>query len=375
MIPCERFYELLVENGIDFFTGVPDSLLKDFNAYIMDHAEKNRHIIAANEGSSIALAAGHYLATGRIGLTYMQNSGLGNAINPLTSLVDKEVYSIPVLMVIGWRGEPGKKDEPQHAKKGRIMLKLLDSIEIPYEILPSTVPEADASIRKAVQTMRDLKTPYALVVRKGTFEDYRTTNSEPSSYDLSREDAIRLIAGTLNERDIVVSTTGMISRELFEFRESRSQDHSKDFLTVGSMGHSSQLALGISLSKPDQQVYCLDGDGAIIMHMGTLAIIGSQSPENFRHIILNNGAHDSVGGQPTAGFDIDFVSIAKSCGYRAASRAETSEELVKQLTILHKEKGPTMLEVRVSKGHRKDLGRPTTTPIQNKESFMKFLSQ
>src|SRR5437870_4101226 len=375
MLNCEKFYNMLVQRGVDFFTGVPDSLLKDFNAYIMDLANDRNHIIAANEGASIALAAGYHLATGKIGLVYMQNSGLGNAVNPLTSLVDREVYSIPVLLVIGWRGEPGRKDEPQHVKKGRITLKLLDTMEIPYEVLPATMELAKNSIDRALKIMKDNSTPYAFVVRKDTFEKYELKRNEFTSYELTREEAIRIIVNELCDRDIVVSTTGMTSRELFEYREQQKQDHSRDFLTVGSMGHSSQIAFGIALSQPDRQVFCLDGDGALIMHMGSLAVIGSKSPKNFKHVVLNNGSHDSVGGQPTVGFDIDIISIAKSSGYKEVYRAETKEDLVKQFSILQSTDGPALLEVRLNKEHRKDLARPTTTPLENKQSFMKFLSQ
>ena len=222
--------------------------------------------------------------------------------------------------------------------------------------------------------MEESSAPYAFVVRKDTFEKYELMSNEATSYELSREDAIKLVINQLGDEDIVVSTTGMASRELFEYREQLKQDHNKDFLTVGSMGDSSQIALGIALSKPDRQVFCLDGDGAVIMHMGSLAIIGSESPKNFKHVVLNNGSHDSVGGQPTVAFDIDIIAIAESSGYNEVYRAETKEELVQKLSLLKSTDGPAMLEVRVNKGHRKDLARPTTTPIENKESFMRFLS-
>jgi len=374
MLNSKKFYELLVDGGIDFFTGVPDSLLKDFNAYIIDNVNNKKHIIAANEGASIALAAGHYLATGKIGLVYMQNSGLGNTVNPLTSLVDLDVYSIPLLLVIGWRGEPGRKDEPQHVKQGRITLKLLDTLEIPYDILPHTIEDAKESLNKALKYLNEFNAPYALVVRKGTFEKFESKNKTISRSDLSREDAIKLIVKVLNDNDIVVSTTGMTSRELYECREEMKQDHCKDFLTVGSMGHASQIALGIAMSIPERQIFCLDGDGAIIMHMGALGIIGSKSPRNFKHVILNNASHDSVGGQPTIGDEIDIVSIALSCRYKFADRAITKSDLVEKLSLLKSTEGPALLEVRINKGYRKNLGRPTTSPKENKETFMKFLS-
>ena len=371
IVNTKFFYDLLNKNGINFFAGVPDSLLKDFCAYVADNSKN--HIIAHNEGGAIALAVGYYLATGKIGLVYMQNSGQGNAINPLTSLADSEVYNIPMLLLIGWRGEPGKKDEPQHVKQGKITLKLLETLNIPYEILPESNELVERSLENASEHFEKNNSPYALVVREGTFENYALKNKIKTDYELSREEAIKSIVDELNERDIIVSTTGKVSRELFEHREKNEKNHEKDFLTVGSMGHSSQIALGIALSKPDRKVYCLDGDGAVIMHMGSLAIIGSQNPRNFKHIILNNGAHESVGGQPTAGFNIDFVKIAEACGYKTALRAETREEIKEKMKLLKSNDNLSLLEIRINKEVRSDLGRPTTIPKENKEAFMRFL--
>lgn len=375
MVNCEEFYSLLIKNGIDFFAGVPDSLLKDFCAYVIDNTIDEKNIIAANEGNAIALAAGYHLATGKISLVYMQNSGQGNSINPLTSLVDEEVYSIPVLLLIGWRGKPGKKDEPQHIKQGKITLRLLRTLGIPYEILPNNIEEARKVLKTAINTMKKKRAPYALVVRKGTFETYNLKNRSKSQYEISREEAIRIIVDQLGSQDIIISTTGKASRELFEYREELGHGHRKDFLTVGSMGHSSQIALAIALSRPSRKVYCLDGDGALIMHMGSLAIIGSNSPKNFKHIVLNNGAHDSVGGQPTAGFKINIPSIAKACGYNAVFHVENRQELKDKLSLLKLSKGPALLEVKLNKVTRKDLGRPTTSPKENKKAFMRFLQR
>jgi len=375
MLDCEKFYNLLVDREIEFFTGIPDSLLKDFNAYIIDNVTNDKHIIAANEGASIALAAGHYLATKKIGLVYMQNSGLGNAVNPLISLVDKEVYSIPLLLIIGWRGEPNKKDEPQHVKQGRITLKLLDTLEIPFEVLPDDIEDVKESLEKAFKYMNEYKAPYAFVVRKGIFEKYECKNETEQNYDLSRESAIKIIVNNLGDNDMIVSTTGMTSRELFEYREEMKQDHNNDFLTVGSMGHASQIALGIAMSKPERQIFCLDGDGAIIMHMGSLGIIGSKSAKNFKHVVLNNSAHGSVGGQPTVGDEIDIISMARSCKYKVAYKVETKNELIEKILLLRSVDGPALLEIRVNKEYRKELGRPTISPKENKETFMKFLSK
>lgn len=373
MISCKSFYDLLSKNKISFFAGVPDSLLKDFCAYVTDNTDPNNHIITANEGGAIALAAGHHLSTGKMGLVYLQNSGLGNSVNPLVSLTDPAVYRIPLLMLIGWRGEPGKKDEPQHVKQGKITPSLLDTLEIPYKILPNSIKEVEKILKEVLESVKKRNAPYALLVKKDTFEPYSLKNKIKTSYELSREEAIKLIVDQLQPRDIVVSTTGKTSRELFEYREALGQGHEKDFLTVGSMGHASQIALGIALAKPERNVYCLDGDGAAIMHLGALGIIASQNPKNFKHIILNNGAHDSVGGQPTIGFKLDFPLIAKACGYKTALQAETYDEIKEKISILKSKKGPGLLEIKVNKGSRKDLGRPTTTPIENKKAFMGFL--
>ena len=375
MINPGKFYNLLKQNGINFFTGVPDSLLKDFCAYVTDHTPCNMNIITANEGGAAALAAGRYLAAEEMSLVYMQNSGLGNIVNPLTSLIDPMVYSIPMLFLIGWRGEPGVKDEPQHVKQGKITLELLKTLGVSCEILPQSMEEAEESIKKAVQFMSDHKQPYALVVSKNTFEPYSLQKKIETSFELSREQAIRLIISSLDPEEVIVSTTGQTSREVFEYREEIHDNHEKDFLTVGSMGHSSQIALGIALAKPDKNIYCLDGDGALIMHMGSLAIIGEQSPHNLKHVVLNNGAHDSVGGQPTCGFHLDIPATAKACGYKTALQAETREDVINKINQLKVSEGPSLLEIKVNKGARKDLGRPTTTPIENKEAFMKFLSK
>ena len=370
MINCKAFYDSLVKNEIYFFTGVPDSLLKYFCAYVTDNTPEEKNIIAANEGNSIALATGYYLATKKFALVYMQNSGLGNTVNPLISLADKEVYSIPMLLLIGWRGEPGIKDEPQHMKMGKATLNLLDTLEIPYEILNGDYEEI---IKNAIIHMKNKKSAYAIVVKKDTFEKYELKNKKITNYELNREGAIKTIVNLLDEDDIVVSTTGMTSRELFEIREANKQGHEKDFLTVGSMGHSSSIALGIALEKPDRQVYCFDGDGALIMHMGALSTIASLKPKNFKHIVFNNFAHDSVGGQPTAAYNISIPEIAKASGYLKSFSAETKKEIINKIEKIRSMNGPVLLEIKVNKCARKDLGRPTRMPIENKEDFMGFL--
>lgn len=372
MISPSFFIDKLRENGIDFFAGVPDSLLKSICAYISDHFDTQHNIIAANEGAAVALAAGHYLATGQPGCVYMQNSGEGNTINPLASLTDPEVYDIPVLLLIGWRGRPGVHDEPQHVKQGKVTTNLLDTMGVGYDILSKEESQAGKQIARVAEVLKRNKV-YALVIEKDTFEDYTLQNIGENGLILSREDAIKTVTDALGEKDCIVSSTGMISRELFECRSTRKQGHERDFLTVGSMGHASQIALGIALAQPDRRVWCFDGDGAVIMHMGGLAIIASKEPINLVHIVFNNGAHDSVGGQPTVGLKIDLPMMAKSLGYPNAFSVDNKEDLIIVLNKAKALKGPTMIEVKVKKGNRKDLGRPTTTPIQNKEAFMKFL--
>ena len=307
------------------------SLLKNLCAYITDAFDDKHHIIAANEGNAIALAVGHHLATGTIPMVYMQNSGEGNAVNPLLSLADGDVYRIPLLLCIGWRGEPGVHDEPQHVKQGKVTLSLLDTMGIPFQILSSEPDELKVQVEKAYAHMRSEGNPYALIIQKGLFGDYALKNAQDVEGTMSREEALELVAKHTAQDAIYVSTTGMASRELYEIRERNGESHQKDFLTVGSMGHASQIALGIALSKKNRQVVCLDGDGAALMHLGGMAIIGTTKPENYVHIILNNGAHDSVGGQPTVGRDVDLASVALCLGYKASVKANTQKQLIDAL--------------------------------------------
>lgn len=373
MIKPSKFYEALLNREIDFFTGVPDSLLKDICAYISDNAPEERHIITANEGGSIGLAVGSYLASGKLPLVYMQNSGFGNTVNPLLSIADQDVYGIPMLLMIGWRGEPGVKDEPQHVKQGKISEELLITMQIPYQIVDSE-SDVDSVLDKAVKGAIEDKKPYALLVRKGSFEKYKLQKDKLSSFPLNREGAVKLIVDELGERDIVVSTTGKTSREVFEHRVAMRQTHEKDFLTVGAMGHTSSIAMGIAIEKKNRNIVCIDGDGSVLMHMGSLAINGMMKDlKNFKHIIINNGAHDSVGGQPTVGFDIDFVKIAQASGYTMATTASSEIEIKEKLHEVMNHQGRALFEIKVNKGAREDLGRPTKTPKENKLAFQQFL--
>lgn len=370
MIKCQEFYRILEAEEITFFAGVPDSLLKDFCAYLADRAAPETHIIAANEGNAIALACGYHLGTNKIGLVYMQNSGLGNAINPLLSLADPKVYQVPILLLIGWRGEPGVKDEPQHKKQGVVTQPLLEALDIPFEVLPAELSAAEKVIKQAVSFIRREDRPFALIVRKSTFEQYRNKEASNNSSELTREQAIKAIIAKLGPDDLVVSTTGKTSRELFELREQNGQAHDNDFLVVGSMGHSSQIALAIALNQKKKQVFCLDGDGSVIMHMGALAINGAQKAANFKHVILNNGVHDSVGGQPTAATGLDFPAIALACGYQKIWQVADEQGLFSKLDQLKNVSGPALLEIKVKAGARGDLGRPTQSPVETKKRFM-----
>lgn len=371
MVNVEKLVETLDTSGVKFFTGVPDSLLKSFCAYLTDHG---RNLIAANEGGAVGLAAGHYLATGELACVYMQNSGQGNTVNPLASLADPDVYSIPMLLVIGWRGMPGVHDEPQHVKQGKITLELMKTLGVPCDVLPETTVKACACVKKLIRLAKKESRPVAVVVKKGTFEEYKLKNREADVAKAKREVVIEKILKGLPEDAVVVSTTGMISREVYEIRERWRREgtaggagcHARDFLTVGSMGHAVMIALGIAKAQPKRQVYCFDGDGASIMQMGNMAIVGQSGCANLTHIVLNNAAHDSVGGQPTVGGMINLRAIAKACGYQVHNKVEGMCGGGQRTT-------PLFVEIKVAKGARSDLGRPKEPPQVNKKLFMQTL--
>ena len=372
MINCEDFYNHLKENGVDFFCGVPDSLLKDICAYITDHSATEKHVITPNEGNAIALAAGYYLAEKKLPLVYMQNSGFGNTVNPLASLSDKEVYGIPKLLLIGWRGEPGIKDEPQRVKQGRITLELLKTLEVPYTVLSDNWDECQKQVEDAIVHATKSQEPYALVVRKSTFGTYKLVSKPPAvKTTLSREDAVIEVTKQLPKNAMVIATTGKIARELYECSSTSDRQPGKNFLVIGSMGHASHIALGINLSKPEVPVFCFDGDGAALMHLGGIAMAGQRGSTNYKHVIFNNGAHESVGGQPTIAQQISFPEIAKACGYKSTIQVSSLIELKSALPKFINSDGPSLLEVMVTLGARKDLGRPKETPKENRDQFMK----
>ena len=369
----DRFLNIL---GTEFYSGVPDSQLSALCNYLMDKygINKNHHIIAANEGNSVALAAGYYLATGRVPVVYMQNSGEGNVINPVTSLLNDNVYAIPEIFIIGWRGEPNVKDEPQHIFQGKVTLKLLEDIDIEYFILTKDTTEKEMSEQMIrFNTLLNKGKSVAFIIKKGALTysksiEYKNDNS------ITREEVIRHIVNCSKE-DFIISTTGKASRELFEIREYNGQSHKYDFLTVGSMGHCSSIALGIAINKPDKKVWCIDGDGALLMHMGAMTVIGSNNPGNYIHIVINNAAHETVGGMPTVAKNISFADIAKGCGYKYVSVVDNYEDLDKELNIIKNKKLLSFMEIKCKLGSRKDLGRPTTTPLENKNLFMQALKK
>ena len=367
----QEFTKLL---NADFYTGVPDSLLRPLCDYIYTKygLDPKHHIVAANEGNATAIAAGYHLATGKIPVIYLQNSGEGNIINPLLSLLSEDVYAIPALFIIGWRGEPGVPDEPQHVHQGKVTLSLLETMRVSYVVVDKEMTATELEIQmqplhEAMQAGRQA----ALVICKGALENEQKVTHKNEN-PLTREEIIQTIAAAAGD-SLIISTTGKASRELFEYRESTGAGHGQDFLTVGSMGHSSSIALGIALQKPEKQIWCIDGDGAALMHMGAMAVIGSTHPQNLIHVIIDNNAHESVGGMPTAAKNIDFAQIAKGCGYDHIYQVQELNELKNALKELPQQQGMCLMLVKAAIGARKDLGRPTTTPKENKAAFMEQL--
>lgn len=358
-----------------FFTGVPDSQLKPLCDYLINtYGISNNHIIAANEGNAVALAAGYHLSTGKIPCVYLQNSGIGNIINPVASLLNDKVYGIPCVFVVGWRGEPDGHDEPQHVFQGEITLKMLEVLDIAYLVIDKNTSENELEC-KMIEfiSLLDSGKSVAFVVKKGGLAYFEKVDYKNDNRTL-REEIIRVITDVAKD-DIIVSTTGKTSRELFEIREQNNQPHKYDFLTVGSMGHSSSIALGVALNKPNKRVWCIDGDGAALMHMGSMAIIGTKDLHNFIHVVINNGSHESVGGQPTVADSINLGQIALGCGYNVSYHASDLNELKVVLTKIEHKQGPILIEVKSAIGSRDDLGRPKTTPIENKIAFMDYLKE
>ena len=369
MIKTEDFYNELIRHQFDTFYGVPDSLLKDICAYITLKTPPKNHIITANEGNAIALAAGHHIATGKTAVVYLQNSGLGNTINPLLSLADEKVYKIPMILMIGWRGEPGVKDEPQHQKQGEINEELLRVLGIDYVILTENYQEDLESIKKLVE---EKSKPVALLIRKSLFSEVKLPE-QTSIFSLTREEVLEKIINNIDAESVIVSTTGKTSREIYEIREKNNQDHSHDFLTVGSMGHTSSIALGIALNT-EKMVYCIDGDGSMIMHLGSLGVVAQNSPDNLKYIVINNGAHESVGSQPTIAFNISLKKVLKELGFSETYEINEKDELEPTFKKFNK-MNKSALVINVKTGSRSELGRPKESPIENKLALMEYLKK
>lgn len=366
MIKTDLFFETLLNFGLDTFYGVPDSLLKDICAYITTKSSPEKHIITANEGNAIGLAAGKYLATNKPAVVYLQNSGLGNTVNPILSLADEEVYRIPMLLMIGWRGEPNVHDEPQHIKQGKITLNLLDTMGIPYLILSDNF---ENDLKFAEDSMRKNSKPFALIIKKGTFSPFKLKTN--NNFLLSREEAIQNLLKIIDKKSLIISTTGKASREIFEFREIEKDTHDRDFLTVGSMGHTSSIALGIALNT-NKRVYCIDGDGSLLMHLGSAGILAQNYPDNLKYIIINNGSHESVGGQPTIAFAIDLKTTLLGLGFENIFEVTTIPEIKTSMPLFDLKK-KSVLIIKTNQFSRENLGRPTSSPQENKLAFMTYI--
>ena len=371
-IDPKDFLGPLLDAGVGFFAGVPDSVLKEFCWAVDAALPAGRHIIAANEGAAVGLATGAHIADGKVPAVYLQNSGLGNAVNPLLSLADPEVYGVPMLVIVGWRGAPGTRDEPQHLKQGRLTPPLLDAMEIPWWVLQDHAADMAGLVRSALDSARSRRGPVAILVHNGLFAAYDGPKpAAPPAPELGREEAIGHILEYLRPDDLVVGTTGMVSRELHDLRVAAGQTHDRDFMMVGSMGHAMAIAVTLAAGRPERRVVCLDGDGAALMHLGSLSTVAALKPANLLHIVVNNGAHDSVGGQPSLGFQVDFPAIATACGYPRALRIDSAAGIAALLG--DNRPGPVLADLHVRKGARKDLGRPKIGPRENLDRMMRLL--
>lgn len=370
---ADLFLNEIQKAGISTIAGVPDSTLKQLcDALLIRNAETLKHYVTANEGAAVGLATGSYLATGRPGCVYLQNSGLGNIINPLASIANKEVYGIPMLFLVGWRGEPGQKDEPQHVYQGKVTCELLEIMSVPYSVIDknTTLEELQSIMCKAEMCFSG-NMQYAIIIKKGTFETEETFHWE-NGYSLVREEALQVVLEAVYKEAYIVSTTGKISRELYEQSERLFGNHERIFMTVGGMGHASMIAYGLAQADTSKRIVCIDGDGAMLMHMGSLAFIANQIPGNLLHIVINNASHESVGAMPTSYSGGTYAEIAKACGYQRVYHVETIEELQNALCDVKDKRVLTFVEVKVSLISRKELGRPKETAFQNREHFMQI---
>lgn len=371
---ADRLLYALEQMGINTITGVPDSTLKQFCDGLQNYRGNLKHYVPVNEGAAVGLAIGSYLADGKPACVYMQNSGIGNAVNPIVSLANRDVYRIPILFLVGWRGEPGVKDEPQHVFQGKITCELFETLTIPYEIVDKDTSwgQMEEILKKASRVLSQ-GDQFAIIVKKGTFEKAETFAWENGNI-LNREEALATILKEGGHEAVLISTTGKISRELYEQSDLLYGNHDNLFMTVGGMGHASMIAFGVAKKYLDKRVICVDGDGAAFMHMGALAFIANQSPENYVHIVINNQSHESVGAMPTGCQNTNFSELAKAVGYKWTTRISTMEELKNVLHSISNRQGPVLLEILVSLESRADLGRPRESTRNNKESFMDWMT-
>lgn len=371
---ASKVLQQLEKMGIHTIAGVPDSTLKQFCDGVQVYSGNIKHYVTANEGAAVGVAIGSYLGTGKPACVYMQNSGIGNIVNPLVSLANRDVYGIPMLFIVGWRGEPGVKDEPQHVFQGKITCELFEVLSVPYRVVDqdTSEQEMDDILAEAENTLAR-GDQFAVIVKKGTFEKEEPFLWENGNH-LMRENVLAHILRGVSRETVIVSTTGKISRELYEQSQMIYGNHDNLFMTVGGMGHASMIALGIAQNRPDKKVICIDGDGAALMHMGALAFIAAQAPENLYHIVINNQAHESVGAMPTGCRRTEFARIAEAAGYHEAKKLETMEEIDQIGRWIDEKDGPVFWEIPVTLDSRADLGRPKESAGENKEEFIYFLS-
>lgn len=373
MVDQKLLFAALNQMGVDFFTGVPDSLLNDFCLYLVKNIPDGQHVMAANEGNAIGIAAGHYMATGKIPVVYMQNSGIGNATNPLLSLTHECVYGIPMILVIGWRGDPAISDHAQHKKQGELTPVLMKDMDIPYEILDSD----DSVIEKfawAVAKAKEISSPVALIAKKAILTEKVKKQVYPDSRLMNREEAVSAVVEVLGSDAVYLGTTGRATREVHEQLKAHGVGEGHEFQNVGSMGHVSSVGLGLALARPDQKVVVFDGDAAVVMHMGALATNCRYKAGNLIHIVLNNGVNESVGGQPSAGYVINLTEVAAACGYRTPGHAvETKEELQRIIRDFDKGEMPLFVDVHVRQGIRSDMPKLNIDHKAQKDALMKNL--
>lgn len=369
---AQEFLNNISNLGIEVIAGVPDSTLKQFCDALNLCGGQFRHYVTANEGAAVGVAVGTYLSTAKPACIYMQNSGIGNVVNPLASLANDDVYGIPMLFLVGWRGEPGVKDEPQHVFQGKITCQLLETLSVPYSVIDSDTTQGELTeVFASAKQYLSQNLQYAIVVKKGTFaaaDKFEWDNG----FCLNREKTLARLLELVPRDACIVSTTGKISRELYEQSNRIYGNHDQIFMTVGGMGHASMIAFGIAKERPDRKVICVDGDGAVLMHMGALPFIASQAPENFYHVVINNQAHESVGAMPTGCRQTEFWRLAEAAGYQYAARVTKGEELYNIGNLLSR-KGPVFCEIMVSLDSRADLGRPEETAKENRDAFMNYL--